>query len=490
MVMSLLEEGDEEGLQLSGRLRSLLSRWLTTPVEFDHKLLESLEVIGSGAGFETRWGLQIAKAYKDACRAARELAGAPNPLREKLAEVVEEFVRAGGGLRIYCHRSSLPDFQSLFQELVENDLFLHSPRDYRESDTFETLVKVGPLRSRGWGAVPDAVLTAPRFSRLVQFVWTGCQDEPDFGYDPVNLSAASGPGLESEAGARNAHWIATTTQTGDDPSISAFGPDEDDLRILTEFGRSADRSRCVLVQFRGQQGALYSPRADVLSFDPSTEADESIGFRTPCDGLFEGIFVVQSLLDDFRSEAAQAEEGSFSQTWKKQLKEIMSEDGEGFIGRLRSEGISLIHLHASVWQWCKPASTVVRAPQRRKHFEILIRCLGLDHPAGTPERIKKLPWWRSAWSEVTKTRGEAIQLGMHEHRAADDRLVELLKARIEEIRQAAGGNESFTITVPDDGELDGMIIFHKIEAVEEGFLAPICDLRMICDLEEIEQWRE
>lgn len=59
MITLLREEGDEEGCLLSDRLRTLLSRWLTTPVEFDDSILESLEAIGLGAGFETRWGAKL-----------------------------------------------------------------------------------------------------------------------------------------------------------------------------------------------------------------------------------------------------------------------------------------------------------------------------------------------------------------------------------------------------------------------------------------------
>jgi len=50
---------------------------------------------------------------------------------------------------------------------------------------FEVLIKMGPLRSKGWGSAPDAIVSAPRFGTLVQIVWAGCADEDDFGYDPV-----------------------------------------------------------------------------------------------------------------------------------------------------------------------------------------------------------------------------------------------------------------------------------------------------------------
>lgn len=495
MIILLREEGDEEGGQVSDRLRALLSRWLTTPIEFDHSLLESLETINAGAGLATRWGAQIGAAYNAACGVARELAGTPNPLREKLEELVEELIRGGEDFRIYCHRSALIDFQFIHSpsvgKLPESDIFLHTPREYRESDTFDVLVKVGPLRSRGWGAVPDAVLTAPRFNKLVQIVWSGCQDEQDFGYDPVNASAETGVtnGSNPTEGTRGMSWKTTINQTEEDTSSTDFNSDEDDFRILSELGRSEERRRCVLVHFEEQQGVLYSPRTDVLSFDASADADRSVELRSSVDGLSRGMFVIEEHLHDSEAGGAQAEEGKYSRIWKQRLLDKLLLDDD-FVRKLRKDGIGLVHLQQSLWHWSKPATSVVHAPQRRKHFEILIRNLDIDYSKYTSGFSNKTPWWIAAWHEVTKTRGEAIQTGMQEHRLADERLLEFLNARLPEIQSEAASNDTFYLAIPSHDDLPGMIVFHKIVAIEEGFLAPDCNLRTICDLEEIEQWRE
>ena len=53
------------------------------------------------------------------------------------------------------------------------------------------------------------------FNKLVQIVWTGCQDEPDFGYDPVNVSAEPGGtnGSNPTGGTRGMSWKTTINQT-------------------------------------------------------------------------------------------------------------------------------------------------------------------------------------------------------------------------------------------------------------------------------------
>ena len=495
MITLLREEGDEEGCLLSDRLRTLLSRWLTTPVEFDDSILDSLEAIGLGAGFETRWGSKIGTAYVMACAAAQKLVGSSNPLRDRLEEIIEDLLQEGDDFRIYCHRSALNDFQSLHGVAditrTESEIFLHTSREYRESNTFDVLVKIGPLRSRGWGAVPDAVITAPRFKRLVHIVWAGCQNEPDFGYDPVNLPVETEGATGSKTTETNYSmtWKTTITQTGDDPSATELGPDEDDFRILSELGRSVDKRCCVLVQFGDRQAALYPPRAEVLSFDPAADDDHAIDFRLPVDGLSEGMFIINVIFHESATDGVHAEEGKYSRIWKQCLIDKMLFDGN-FEAKLRVDGIDLIHLEQSLSHWSKPTTSVVHAPQGRKHFEILIRSLEIDYSKYASDFSKKIPWVMGAWREITKSRGAAIQTGMNEHRVADELVVEIIKSRLDGIIQQSESNDNFNLTVPSHDDLPGIIVFHKIVAIEEGFSAPDGNLRTISDLEEIEQWRE
>lgn len=96
----------------------------------------------------------------------------------------------------------------------------------------------------------------------------------------------------------------------------------------------------------------------------------------------------------------------------------------------------------------------------------------------------------AAWHEVTKSRGVAIQTGMNEQRIADDLVVEIIESRLDDIIQQAANNDNFHLTVPSGDDLPKIIIFRKVVAIEEGFLAPDGNLRTISDLEDIEQWRE
>src|SRR5262245_16494152 len=184
IVVTLHEVGDDESQETADRLRGLLSGWLTVPVPFDDALVESVAALGDAGAVERRWGHEIRAAYDHACAAARLLQHAENPIRTEVRDIVHQLQGAGLVWRIYCHRRARADFESIFAtDPLPPDVFLHSVKDYREVVPFDVLVKVGPLRSKGWGSAPDALLSAPRFSKMVQIVWSGCGDEDDFGYD-------------------------------------------------------------------------------------------------------------------------------------------------------------------------------------------------------------------------------------------------------------------------------------------------------------------
>jgi hypothetical protein len=494
MAMFLAEGGDDEGVQLSDGFRRVLSKLLTTPAEFDGTILDAIETIGTSGRLETRWGPRIVEAYGAALEAARDLTGSLSPLRRKLMEILADLAAGGEDFRIYCHRSVRDDFRLPDGEsggpLQDGGRFLHTPREYREADVFDTLVKVGPLRAKGWGAVPDALLTAPRFRRLIQIVWNGCQDEAGFGYDPVEEVVASGSA--SAGHAPGGSW-RTEIFRGED--ISGSGIDEDDLRLISLAGEERRKPSTVLLALDQNFGALFPPRADVLSFDPAAPGEEgegnneSIAHRSAVEGLSVGMFLID--VPDYESSggATYAEEGEYAPIWKQRLtNELLL--GDDLPGRLKKAGIDLIHLQHNLWQWTKRTTSVVHAPQKRKHFEILIRHLAIDHLEPSSKSRSGTPWWLSAWREIGRTRGRAIQSGMQEHRMAEEKVLDLLSAKLPEIRKKAWESQTFHLPFPHAEDPDDIITFHRILAIEEGFFAPAGILGTILEIEEVEQWRE
>jgi len=87
----------------------------------------------------------------------------------------------------------------------------------------------------------------------------------------------------------------------------------------------------------------------------------------------------------------------------------------GFAHACERRAYATFLLNSCVAHWCRPPTTVIHAPQQRRHFESLIQVLGIDanRKAFVFEMLKSRGGrWRG---ERCHARGEAIQSGMQEN---------------------------------------------------------------------------
>lgn len=487
-------EADEgETGAIADRLRLILSEWLTTPILFDGALLEALVSLGDAEAVETRWGCDVRAAYEAACAAALTIQSIENPMRAHLSETLRELTAAGRSWRIYCHKRARTHFESLSKDAsLFQDCFLHSIKDYRDAVPFDVLVKVGPLRSRGWSAAPDAIISAPRFTTMIQVVWSGCADEDGFGYDPVAPSVSStSPRASVHASGETMQWTRRAVQVGDRAEGQTDENDSlDELRLFSEVPRGQAFRRATLVEIDEGHGILYPPQLQVASFDTTALTESPLGFRLPGETLLEGMFVVRPILADSDLGGLHATDGYYSRIWKEHLRNELARNAQELVHRLRTDGLNLLHILPRVKDWCRPPSTVIHAPQQRKHFEILIKALGIDNETQAPAHPHRREWWHSAWTEIAHSRGEAIQTGLQEHEIVNEELFAVLAALLPEIRRAAAGQSGFQIQIPAGKSLRGVVRFHFVRSIEEGFIVPENILGTICDLDTIEQWRD
>jgi hypothetical protein len=485
MLVGLRESEDQEALQLSDGLRTLISNWLTTPVLFDEKIPEQLSaVMGPPDMVGIRWGRDIQELHAAALEAAQNLVGKVNPLRERLEDIIAHAMVEGKCFRIFCHKSAI----GYFKDLASTDAFIHSPAGYREAEPFDLMIKIGPLRSHGWGAVPDALISASKFARLDQLVWVGCADEDGFGFDPVSALQSTGQsGIRGNAQTRETKISAIGSRGGQSPDLTQ----SDEFLIFSNLKEKRDLRKATLVQIEDESGLLYPYLSRVISFDPNPQASEPIAKRLVDENLSEGMFLVRHAAHDPTESEIHAEHGYFSRIWKAKLQNAINYNLDELCKKLRTSGVHLDGLPGAVRHWAKSPTTVIHAPQRRTHFEALIEVLEIDKelPSGTPERLRRT-WWMRAWSEVAASRGVAIQAGVHGHESLEEELMDVLLKMLPEIRlHPAQGESSFSMDFPEDSILQGVAFFDRIVSIERGFKAPDSELRAIQSIENLEQWR-
>ncbi|MGE0535165.1 MAG: hypothetical protein AB7O68_09330 [Pirellulales bacterium] len=494
MIVSLSQIGEWGATEISDRLRSVLSEWLTVPVHFDGTVLLALRALGEPATVEARWGRDFRSQYDDACHTAQELLVLENPVRSTLVNILQALQKNGRSFHVFCHRRSREHFKSLCEEAntaaFSDNAFIHSVAEYREVEPFDVLLKVGPLRSRGWGAAPDALLTAPRFDSLVQVVWSGCADEPSFGYDPIvaTLHEADTGAVTDQCMRRilQVKWKEKVIRSRDN-SIGRHDdlPDIDEFAVFAKLRQQADFQRATLVQVDEGHGILYPPHSRVLGLDT---VRNSVDYCLPGETLLEGMYLILPLVNDAQLDELQAEDGHFSRIWKDKLNAEYRKSPDTLTNRLWDAGLELLHLQERLAYWCKPPSTVIHAPQSMRHFEILIKVLGLDFNPKEPAQRRRGAWWQCAWNEIRRARGEAIQAGFHEQQFVDEQVLAALSALDAQIR-ANTGQQTFQLAFHPGQTLRGVFKFYKVLAVEDGFQAPPVELKMLCELRRIDQWR-
>jgi hypothetical protein len=268
-------------------------------------------------------------------------------------------------------------------------------------------------------------------------------------------------------------------------------PDDDEFRMFREFRETSAREnrQAVLVQINEDQGILYPPLARVLCFDPGQPNGHCLGYRVVGDSMTEACFVIWTALQTEGGGTLQAQHGRFSEIWRSSLRKRLQQDPRALIQDLDAAGLDLTCLNAVLHNWVKPPTTVIHAPQQKRHFEILMRVLKVDFASIAPQRLRDKPLWQFAWQEVCDSRGEAIHAGFVNHALEEEKLREVLVSMIAEIRGLAAGGASFTLALPDGRAVGGTAFFERVVAVEDGFCASDQNMRVVSRLNEIEKWR-
>jgi hypothetical protein len=491
IARTLYESDDRESIAAADQLRILVLGWLTNPIPFDDSIAAAIAVLGTAAEVGTRWGRAVQSHFERACDHARRMAGEKNPIRTRIEELLGREIDGKFHLRIFCDRRSRPTFESLLPAnfLIPNDadIFLHSAVEYRDARPFDVLVKVGPLRPTGVGAVPDAIRTVPKFQRLLQVVWSGCNDDPSFGLDPcimeqpgesVSVAGSSNPADERP-------WIlelklpppSDTTHLLQEALVAS-----DDFDFFESCRNRGDLAKATLIKLDGDAAILVPPLARVWGVP---RASNGPGRFLAGETLLAGDTLILPEVKHLSGRGQSTAFGQHSGRWKVALKKECCASEPRLLQRLRDAGMPHTQLAQCVRRWCEPATTVVHAPKRYRDFMTLIRVLGLESDDAPFKNQGS--WINESWEEIRRSRGDSIQLGKEDQRRVDE---ELQRVLVELHRRGALACGSDCRPIPPGYPIQGNLRVLRIESIEEGFQVPHEELHRLRLRESVEQWRD
>ncbi|WP_095148429.1 hypothetical protein [Pseudomonas sp. Irchel s3a18] len=479
-------EGDAYHNESALMLRFEMQKWLTSPLMPDIGLFMRCGLSDDGRT-RRQWGGQAAhtvELLKDLITRYAEEGSVLN------TEFVRLFIDLAGEyeedrIKIWCHHKERDLFRDLLEGLTELDdgVFVSTLAEYRKSPPTDVLIRFGPLRTRGFGNAPEALITSPTYRRLVRLIWTGLADEEGFADDPVlpthNYLATLRSLRTTVIGNLGAVPVSAETEPGDDLVF---------LDQKTSVGKSLHG--CVLVEFPAEYSVLLRPGSRLLVFSPHCTDAEAIGYRHIGDVDAGDYLLVHDADADLGEVSVDAAKAPLAVLWKKALADAWRRHPGVCAQRMQQAGIGLQDLSRAVQKWTAMNGTVIRAPLRKKHFEALLTKV-LD-PELIPPMVadgRTVPGWRRAWAEVESTRVNAIQHGAVENAIVNEQLVAELRKELPAIRNMISLDEVYRHLLKPETGLTGSVAFKPVLSISPDFAAPAEQLEKPLKLLVSEQYR-
>lgn len=481
-------EDDDQATDIGLQLRCAQCLALTAPIEFDGDFEGNVRILGDAEDVDSRWGRAVRVDYDGALLALGQIRAsvASSPLRV----TIRDYLRTLGPKQTYgilCHRESVPYFRDLLSDGKRLGLLMHNSSDFRDVVPMDILLKVGPLRSRGWGATPSSILTAPRFRQLIQFVWAGSQDEPDVAFDPLtDIQCDIGGEAFTICGfswKRTVESLSFGEPVPEMTSPSTLPDHIAELAVIKPQTKAAeDQMRwCRLLTLDEDYGMVVPLASSILSHDPS-ESEHSLRDRIAGTELCAGMYVIvpnTTIIPNYRYQGMNS---SYNHVWKEALIHERR-DLDRLVRTLRKEGVTLSGLEDAVVYWCKPPTTVVHAPGRKDHFITLMKVLNL---LLGPNNDRPDPnWAETAWQEIASSRGAASQAGRLEQEQSREAIIAALKNQMDDINVKALSEGHFEVRLP----AKQTVVFYNVAAIEEGYRAPESATKEINYLRSLYSWR-
>lgn len=495
VIFNQLDRSDEHQSMISGKIWSVVSVLLTSVSDFHLILPDATEqIFTSQKTVKENWGYEIWANYNRAVSIAYSLISKPNPLLVETLNCIKSLKNDGRSFAIFYPKKWIPVLLESFKSAgidPSSIKFISSVAEYRDSEFVDTIIKIGPMRTNGWSRTPDSLLTSPKCNTIIQIAWQKCPDESLHGNDPIVPVSRLQPGrIQSKI----VDWVITNEPIYADwetpiqpPTIEASAIVlSDDLSTLSVA--SKDFRSAVLLSLDADYGLLNAPAGKIIIYNTNQIIDTCCGVRSAATVEPSSFIVIVGEYTTSDDSDKTTGLDNYSNIWKSTLQKENEAAPIAFIQKLEQNGLDLSELRSALRHWVRPTSTVIHAPQRREHFEIICRVLGLTELVN--HRGKEMPLWRAAWSEITISRGEAIQAGMESSEKLESIVLDGLRKFNHTINQEIGDSSKFNLHIPY-GEEGGYlpIILHKVLEVESGYRAPGSELRKILQLDYIQQWQ-
>lgn len=385
-------------------------------------------------------------------------------------------------VKIWCHRREKNIFLNKFLEngiKLNDENFIHSLNDYRNSNLFQILLKIGPLRSSGWGKVPNVILNSPKYITLHRSVWNGLPDEIGFDND---LLLPTGQYKRLFKFQELFIEVDRNFSLNDAKEVTANEPIEffDDLEFLTQRAIPTKYvTPAVLIELANENGILCRPGSKHLVFN--NKQISKLAFKQTVELEADDYLVFHNIETDFGNEQVELEKTTWAKIWKNELKVRYENNRDTLLVRMREAGISLLNLEGAISRWTKMEGRVITGPLLKRHFHLLIEKVLNDC---LPDSA-----WRDAWREIKDSDVRAMQNGMLENDITNEQIVLDVTPHLDKIGDLANREVKFSFTLPEPSALSGTLNFVKVMDVSSNYSSPHEKLNIPQKLSQLEIYK-
>jgi hypothetical protein len=451
---------------------------------FTHPLLSDKEKVSRIYGQEVVELLQQVEQLHMEWRSALSIL--INTFKEKFLHSISEY--GIDNIRIACRASDKDLFLDVFKgeaELSDSN-FITGLADYRQTQTFDVLYRIGSFRIDGIQRISPAIINSPKYRKLVRFCWDHNSDEIELAQDPVIPDLNYLSMMSSITHSISDNTCIPELQDGDfatlDDDIANNAPD------YSSQGSSDVES--ILLTFSGNDAALFRKGHRQLVFRNSINCPEIL-LLTAREMKIDDFWIDTSVEVDLGKEDINFDNYPMARIWKSALHRFYRRQPGTCVAQMANSGIRLQDLYQAAESWSTFHKHRINAPQKKLFFVALIESVLPNNIwAGYILPNPRISIAENAWVELSHYKSLMIENGQLSHKIVADQLQNELRKYSALYRTILTSTKtSYKFKMPEDTGLVGSVVFRRIHNTERGFFAPEDMLSKLIHPDWAEQYR-
>src|SRR5690554_1051252 len=359
--------------------------------------------------------------------------------------------------------------------------------EYKELNEFHTLVFIGSIRADDYTSIPSYILRNTKFFQIVQFKWVGQKND----YTPFITPISRLRLLLSDDGVADKDIIKRVIKkpfvlNGDFLLSNKNQDNIDEYELYNKF--NLDSSPALSFELSAEKVVFYSPNSKLICIlnEPNELTVHYLKAVQVADLDTSNIFIVSFDVPNKYLNERDIGSREYQEIWKNVLSD---QDFSSFQGALERSNISVKNLKICLDDWCTFSESVVKAPQDKSNFIILLKCMNADLMSYLDVDSDGLnSWIEDAWQEVLISRGEAISGGLQHSFEYEESVYKAIEKFIETncTTSSSWPNEGFSLNV-DSERCE--IKLYQLNSIEFGYDVPKTILKQIISVQESSSYR-